>query len=237
METTVAALPEPGSHDRIASPVHTVIVLVVLAAWAVWGKFQSDQLRAMANPNRLVLYTSTFVFEWILFAVVILGVRKHGSPLSSVLGERWRSTRQILIDIGIAAAFWVCSGGFTVSTEQIAARRWDGQKHAIHASARRIANWHVDCALDYSRNLRRNDFSRILSEAVHFIYEECSRRHRFFGRGIRRRSRLPGIANGGADRSVWRDVWDSGALAKNCSSGNDRPCLAGFIGRNRRGPD
>ena len=110
METTVAALPEPGSHDRIASPVHTVIVLVVLAAWAVWGKFQSDQLRAMANPNRLVLYTSTFVFEWILFAVVILGVRKHGSPLSSVLGERWRSTRQILIDIGIAAAFWVCSG-------------------------------------------------------------------------------------------------------------------------------
>jgi uncharacterized protein len=110
METTVTALPEPGRHDRIASPLHTVIVLVVLAAWAVWGKFQSDQLRAMANPNRVVLYTSTFVYEWILFAVVILGVRKHGSPLSRVLGDRWKSLRQVLIDIGIAAAFWVCSG-------------------------------------------------------------------------------------------------------------------------------
>jgi membrane protease YdiL (CAAX protease family) len=27
-----------------------------------------------------------------------------------VLGDRWKSLRQVLIDIGIAAAFWVCSG-------------------------------------------------------------------------------------------------------------------------------
>jgi len=33
----------------------------------------------------------------------------HGSPLSTVLGERWRSARQVLLDFGIGLAFLVCS--------------------------------------------------------------------------------------------------------------------------------
>ena len=110
METTVVALPEPGRYERIASPIHTLIVLVALAAWTVWGKFQADEMRAAASPDKIGLYARTFVFEWLLFAVALAGVWRHGSPLSSVLGDRWKSLHQVLIDIGIAAAFWLCSG-------------------------------------------------------------------------------------------------------------------------------
>ncbi|MGH9704030.1 MAG: CPBP family intramembrane glutamic endopeptidase [Candidatus Acidiferrales bacterium] len=110
MDTAAVALPKSGSYDRIASPWHTILLLVALAAWSAWGKFHADQMRAAANPGRLGLYAQTFAFEWILFAVMILGLRRHGSPFSSVLGERWKSLRQVLIDIGISAAFWVCSG-------------------------------------------------------------------------------------------------------------------------------
>ncbi len=104
------AQPESGRYGRIASPVHTILVLVALGAWAVWGKFLADQMRAAVNPDRVKLYASTLGFELLMFALVILGVRLHGSSLSVVLGDRWQSVRQVLRDIGIAAAFWIASG-------------------------------------------------------------------------------------------------------------------------------
>lgn len=110
METSAMAQPESGRYGRIASPVHTILVLVALGAWAVWGKFLADQMRAAVNPDRVKLYASTLGFELLMFALVILGVRLHGSSLSVVLGDRWQSVRQVLRDIGIAAAFWIASG-------------------------------------------------------------------------------------------------------------------------------
>ncbi len=110
MATSAVTQPKSGPQERIAGAWHTVFVLLALAAWAVWSKFQADHLRAGANPDRVVLYMRTLAFEWLMLAVVIAGVRLHGSPLSSVLGDRWKSLRQVLIDIGIAAAFWLCSG-------------------------------------------------------------------------------------------------------------------------------
>jgi hypothetical protein len=96
---------ESPSARRIASPWHTAGVLFELAAWAAWSKFHSDQLRAAVNPPRLPLYGLTFLFEGLLLAFVVWGA----SPLA-VLGPRWKSARDLLRDIGVAAAFWVVSG-------------------------------------------------------------------------------------------------------------------------------
>jgi membrane protease YdiL (CAAX protease family) len=49
------------------------------------------------------------LFQWLMFGLVILGVWLSGSPLATVLGDRWRSVREVLRDIGIAAAFLVLS--------------------------------------------------------------------------------------------------------------------------------
>jgi membrane protease YdiL (CAAX protease family) len=55
------------------------------------------------------MYERTILTEWLMFALVILGVWLHGSSLLTVLGDRWRSVRSVMVDIGIAAAFWIGS--------------------------------------------------------------------------------------------------------------------------------
>ena len=89
---------------RIASPLHTAGVLLVLAAWTVWNAFHADRLRAAVNPPRLPLYATTALFEWLLFAFVA-----WGASARLVLGPRWQSVRHVLRDIGVAAVFWVIS--------------------------------------------------------------------------------------------------------------------------------
>jgi hypothetical protein len=59
--------------------------------------------------NRSVFYIVTMLSEWLMLGVVLLGVRLHRSPYSTVLGERWRSMREFGRDVGIAAAFWLVS--------------------------------------------------------------------------------------------------------------------------------
>jgi membrane protease YdiL (CAAX protease family) len=68
-----------------------------------------DQARAAADLNRVAMYERTMFSEWLLFALMILGVWLHGSSVFTVLGERWRSVMAVLRDIGIAAAFWIGS--------------------------------------------------------------------------------------------------------------------------------
>jgi membrane protease YdiL (CAAX protease family) len=45
------------------------------------------------------------IVEWLLFAFVVVGVWLAGSPLTTVLGQRWRSARDVLRDIGIGVVF------------------------------------------------------------------------------------------------------------------------------------
>lgn len=93
----------------IASPWHTLLVLALQALIAYRGKIHADQMRAIVNPNRIGVYERSMFFEWLVLALVIVGVRLHGSPLSVVLGERWRSFRQVLRDVGIAILFLIVS--------------------------------------------------------------------------------------------------------------------------------
>jgi len=102
----------PSGSERfrgIASPLHTVLVLAASGAWALRGILNSEQMRTAVNPNRIRMYGRTMLFEWLMFGFVILGIRLHGTPLLAVLGERWRSVREVLRDIGIALVFLVVS--------------------------------------------------------------------------------------------------------------------------------
>ena len=103
---------EPSESDTsrpVASPLFTAALLLVLAAFAAWGTFQAEHMRNLEHPNRILHYTLTVGFEWFLFASVVLAVRQRGHSLEAIFGERWRSGRQLLHDIGIAAAFWLVS--------------------------------------------------------------------------------------------------------------------------------
>jgi len=83
------------------------LVLAALAGWAFWHKASVDQLSAAANPNRVRFYVVILFFQWLMFVLVVAGVRRSGTPVRIILGDRWHSVRQVLRDIGIAAGFWV----------------------------------------------------------------------------------------------------------------------------------
>ena len=111
METSALAQSASDRYARVASPVHTILFLIVAAGWSYWVKIVADQLRAAANPNRVRFYLATVLFEWLVFAFVVAGVRLSGTSVLLVLGDHWRSARQVLRDIGIAFGFWIVALG------------------------------------------------------------------------------------------------------------------------------
>jgi membrane protease YdiL (CAAX protease family) len=108
MEAPPTTPPDPNRHRRIASPLHTILVLGIQVALAIQGAMNSARLQS-PNLDRVRLYERTIFSEWSVFVVVILGVWFSGSPLTTVLGERWRSVRQVLRDLGIAVVFLIVS--------------------------------------------------------------------------------------------------------------------------------
>lgn len=101
MENKLGAAPTSGRLPLIASPWHTVIVLGVQIALAVRGYLRSGEMRNAIHPDRISLYGHTIFFQWMVFALVIAGVRLQGTSLYTVLGERWRSLQQLITDLGI----------------------------------------------------------------------------------------------------------------------------------------
>jgi uncharacterized protein len=99
-----------GSGGRlIASRTHTLIVLLAGAAWVYGGTLSAARLGSELHPHRVRLFLLGIAEEWLMFALILVGLLRARTPLSSVIGERWQSRRELLRDIGIAAAFWVAS--------------------------------------------------------------------------------------------------------------------------------
>src|SRR6202140_3942648 len=95
----------------IASGWHTALVLIVQCLLAYRGKIRMEHL-AQSNINRSAIYEQTIFFEWAVLCLVLLGVWQHGSSLLAVLGERWRSSRQMLCDLGIGLIFLFVTTAF-----------------------------------------------------------------------------------------------------------------------------
>jgi hypothetical protein len=93
----------------VAATWHTILVLVVIAASAVRGYLRTSHMRAGFDLNRISLYERTLLFEWLLLALVLWGVWLHGCSLFEVIGERWRSGKQVFADVGLGMLFLIFS--------------------------------------------------------------------------------------------------------------------------------
>src|SRR5580698_2290458 len=107
METSAPAPSASSGYPRGASPIHTILVLGAIGGWAIGHRIFADQLSATANPNRILFYGVTVLYEWLLFVLVVAAVRRSGASVITVLGDHWHSVRQVLRDFGIAAGFWI----------------------------------------------------------------------------------------------------------------------------------
>jgi membrane protease YdiL (CAAX protease family) len=107
MDPSAPAQSASDRYPRVATSIHTTFVLAALSGWTIGHKIFTDQLSATANPNRVLFYGITLLFEWLLFVLVVAGVRRNGASVLIVLGEHWHSVRQVLRDVGIATGFWI----------------------------------------------------------------------------------------------------------------------------------
>jgi uncharacterized protein len=109
--TTTAALQpvEPESHGLIASPWHTLVVVLLGALNTYRGIWQAGQMRAGTGPGRPVLYGLILLFEFLFLAVVVAGVRLRGVTLQTIFGERWKSAKEVFQDLGLGVCLLVLS--------------------------------------------------------------------------------------------------------------------------------
>ena len=111
MDSTIPLAPpaEPPQYYRLLAPWwHTVILIVVLLALS-FGQAHNIA-RIVQRHGHLPLYISTILFEWTMVAFVWLGIRGRGIRLRDLVGGKWKSPEDFLLDLAIAVGFWVVSG-------------------------------------------------------------------------------------------------------------------------------
>lgn len=98
---------------QVAPLWHTLGLLLMLLAISL-GLFRMQSLSPAAgntgeqNHGNAALYLVVIFSEWALVLYIWLGGRRRGAvPLRDLIGGRWRNLKTVLLDIGIAAAFWV----------------------------------------------------------------------------------------------------------------------------------
>src|SRR5438132_12721396 len=108
MTTSETLAPEPPSAPRLlASRAHTLVLIGVMLGIAWLGAAGSGKVSAAPERSHLGQYGALFAMEWLLFYVTWRGLRRAGTPMAEVIGERWRALRDVWKVVLAAAAFYL----------------------------------------------------------------------------------------------------------------------------------
>jgi membrane protease YdiL (CAAX protease family) len=111
---TIAVVPgiESSSPKLVAPRWHTVLLVALFLALTLSGAFfqraaQSQPERLPSHPHVVPLYLSLIAMEWGLFFYVWKGgLRRSGTKLGELIGGRWRSAKDVVVDAGLAVGLW-----------------------------------------------------------------------------------------------------------------------------------
>jgi uncharacterized protein len=101
-------LPGPASVSPVApvaSVVHTIILIGLLVAVSAMTA-RSQHVFAERN-GRVSIYLVTMTWEWLLFGFVLFGLKRRGVHLREIIGGRYKSPEDLLLDVAIAAGYWL----------------------------------------------------------------------------------------------------------------------------------
>jgi len=107
METATAPAPPSGDPQRIAPLWHTAVLVIAILLLSAGGS--NRQHLVTTSRTRVLQYLLTLTWEWLLFAFCVWGARKSGTGLRELVGGRWREIEDVLIDLLMAAGFWVAA--------------------------------------------------------------------------------------------------------------------------------
>jgi len=107
VEVTEPPLTPPDARRPVAPWWHTAIFLLVVSASALVSAQQGGA--RIAHRGHLFTYLFTMGWEWLLVAFVIWGAKRNGVTLKDLVGGKWKSPEDGLIDVAIAVGFWIAA--------------------------------------------------------------------------------------------------------------------------------
>ena len=101
--------PQATSRQPIASRIHTVVLLAVVAVWAWLGAVSAARMRSHREASLIIVYSSTMIFEWLIVGYVAWGIRRRGGSLRQLIGGSWGRMKDLGRDVLVAMGFWLGS--------------------------------------------------------------------------------------------------------------------------------
>lgn len=94
-----------AAHREVAPAWHTALFVVIVIAFAMLGAREHGQ--AVSRYGRESTYVLTIAWEWLLVGYIVWGTRKRNLRLRDLIGGKWKSPEDFLLDIAVAVGFWV----------------------------------------------------------------------------------------------------------------------------------
>lgn len=93
----------------IAPFSHTLILVIIFLVIGLAGGSarQSGDVEHPSASTILPLYVGVLASEWVLVWVVWRGIRGSGTRVRDLVGGRWRTVRDVVLDVVLAAGAWV----------------------------------------------------------------------------------------------------------------------------------
>ena len=104
---TIVAPSAPAKPALIAPLWHTLLLTALILANSFLG---SSKLGTVHGTSaRILLYGGTIITQFVMILLVWFGIRLRGVRMRDLVGGRWNKVEDFLLDVGIAAAFFVVS--------------------------------------------------------------------------------------------------------------------------------
>src|SRR3982751_3967702 len=97
-QASVSPQPRP-----MAPALHTAGLIIAVLALSFTG---SERMAAnVSRPHgRLILYVATIVVDWVIVGYIWMGLKRRGGTLWQLIGGKWKSGEDVLLDFAIAIA-------------------------------------------------------------------------------------------------------------------------------------
>jgi membrane protease YdiL (CAAX protease family) len=106
-ESTPALMPAlmPPSSTYVAPWWHTALLVLFMLTFSALG---SAGHPGLDHSSRMQLYISTVVMEWLMVLYIVWGLHlRKRTTLGNLIGGRWKTPEDFLLDIATAIGFWI----------------------------------------------------------------------------------------------------------------------------------
>jgi membrane protease YdiL (CAAX protease family) len=83
---------------------HTAVLVAVLGFFSVANARSGHG--ALSGHAHIRIYLATMIYEWLFTGYVWWGLRRAGLSLRELIGGRWQSVEDFLLDFAVAAGSW-----------------------------------------------------------------------------------------------------------------------------------